>query len=94
MRAERAGWLGVLAVVIIADCIGERTMSDLHQSAAHHPVGRPVLIGSWSVLLAHLFGLIPREYDPIDQGFNWCRLGFRTLPWFSKIMVDQVEQPV
>lgn len=62
-------------MVAVADYLGERTMSDLFLGAARHPVGRPVMIGVWATLTAHLFGLIPRKYDPIDLLFRNVKRG-------------------
>ena len=60
-----AGWVSVAAVVIAAELLDERTMSEAFRMASRHPVGRPVLFSAWAILTAHLFGLIPPRYDPI-----------------------------
>jgi hypothetical protein len=60
-----AGWISVGAVVVLAELLDERTMSEAFEAASRHPVGRPVLFSAWAVLTAHLFGLIPDHYDPI-----------------------------
>lgn len=60
-----AGWVSVAAVVIAAELLDERTMSDAFTAASRHPVGRPVILTAWAVLTAHLFGVLPPERDPI-----------------------------
>lgn len=60
-----AGWVSVGAVVVAAEVIDARTMSEAFRAASRHPVAGPVIAASWGVLTAHLFGVIPDEYDPI-----------------------------
>jgi hypothetical protein len=64
------GWLAVGVLVAVADVTGERTMSDTFRMAARHPVIGPAVIAGWGVLTAHLFGLVPPQYDPIHRGFS------------------------
>jgi hypothetical protein len=59
-----AGWVSVGAVVIAAEIIDARTMSEAFLAGSRHPVAGPVIIASWGILTAHLFGVIPRQYDP------------------------------
>ena len=59
-----AGCVSVGAVVIAADVMDARTMSEAFRAASKHPVAGPVMLASWSVLSAHLFGFIPQQYDP------------------------------
>lgn len=59
-------------VVVIAELLDERTMSEAFEAASRHPVGRPVLFSAWAILTAHLFGLIPDHYDPIT--LLWKRI--------------------
>lgn len=70
MKTDRAGWAGIVVVAVVADALGERTMSDLFRETSHHPVGRPILILTWATLTAHLFGLIPPSRDPIHLFFK------------------------
>ena len=70
MRVKRlspgaAGWVSVGAVVIAAEVIDARTMSEAFHVASRHPVAGPVMAFGWGVLTAHLFGVLPRQYDPI-----------------------------
>lgn len=65
-----AGWVSVGAVVIAAELIDARTMSEAFSAASRHPVGGPVLIASWAILTAHLFGVIPDRYDPVHNLAN------------------------
>lgn len=60
-----AGWVSVGCVVLAAEVIDARTMSEAFHAASRHPVaGVPVAVG-WAVLTGHLFGIIPGKYDPI-----------------------------
>jgi hypothetical protein len=59
------GWVAVGAVVVLAELLDERTMSAAFLAASRHPVGRPVIFAAWGILTAHLFGVLPPEYDPI-----------------------------
>jgi hypothetical protein len=61
-----AGWISVGVVVVVAELLDERTMSEAFEAASRHPVGRPVLFSAWAILTAHLFGLIPDHYDPFN----------------------------
>jgi hypothetical protein len=61
------GWLAVAGVVIAADATGNRTLSELFRTSARHPVAGPFVVVGWGTLTAHLFGLIPPQYDPVHQ---------------------------
>lgn len=60
-----AGWLSVGAVVVAAELMDARTMSEAFSAAVRHPVGGPLIITGWALLSAHLFGVIPEKYDPV-----------------------------
>lgn len=62
-----AGWVSVGAVVVAAEIMDARTMSEAFRMASRHPVGGPVIFASWAVLTAHLFGAIPPKYDPFHR---------------------------
>ena len=66
------GWVALGVLVVVADLTGERTMSDTFRMAARHRVAGPAIIGGWALLTAHLFGLIPPEYDPIHRVFAFA----------------------
>lgn len=59
------GWVAVAAVVVTAELLDEKTMSEAFRAASRHPVYGPVVITAWAILTAHLTGLIPAKYDPI-----------------------------
>lgn len=61
-----AGWVAVSAVVVAAEALDDKTMSEAFRAASKHPVYGPVIFGAWFILTAHLFGFIPRKYDPIS----------------------------
>jgi hypothetical protein len=77
MKAGHTGWAGVFAIVAVADLVGDRTMSEIFRECSRHPVGRPVLIVTWTALTMHLFGLVPADRDPICLASNPARR------WFS-----------
>ena len=62
-----AGWVSVGVVVVMAELLDERTLSEAFEAASKHPVGKPVLFSAWAILTAHLFGIIPDHYDPLDR---------------------------
>lgn len=68
----RNGWIALGATVVIADSICESTMSEAFGRALRHPVAGPLLVGTWAVLTAHLFDLLPTRYDPFHRAA--CRL--------------------
>jgi hypothetical protein len=68
-----AGWVSVGAVVLAAELLDERTMSEAFLAASRHPVGGPVMFTAWAVLTAHLFGVIPVHYDPITLFWKHTR---------------------
>lgn len=63
-----AGWAGILAVAGVFDYFATETLSHAFKRAVHeHPVAT---IGAYSLLTAHLFGLIPEKYDPLSVGLR------------------------
>lgn len=64
------GWVCVGAVVITAELLDSRTMSDAFREASRHPVYGPVVFAGWAILSAHLIGAIPPHYDPINLFWN------------------------
>lgn len=60
------GWIAAGAVVVAAELLDERTMSEAFKAASRHPVYGPVVISAWGILTAHLLGIIPGKYDPIS----------------------------
>jgi hypothetical protein len=61
------GWLAVGAVVVAAELLDSRTMSEAFREASKHPVAGPAVIATWAVLTAHLLGYIPAKYDPFTN---------------------------
>lgn len=70
VRPGDRGWLIAGAVVIAADLIDERTLSDSFREFSRTPYGLAVLIPAWALLTAHLFGIIPEKYDPFYAAFK------------------------
>jgi hypothetical protein len=60
------GWLGLTALVVLWDCVAPETLSAVFLRRRTNPV----TILAWSVLTAHLFGLVPPRYDPILRTFR------------------------
>lgn len=58
------GWIAVGVAVAVAEVADSRTMSSYFHERSRHRVSGPVLAATYGVLGLHLFGLIPREYDP------------------------------
>lgn len=58
------GWLAVGAVVIAAEYLDGRTMSEAFRELSRRRITGPVLIAGWLMLTAHLFGLLPEKTDP------------------------------
>lgn len=66
------GWLLVAWVVITCDLLEQPTLSEAFRDFSRTPAGRPVSIAGWALLTAHLFGLIPRRYDPVHLAFTYA----------------------
>jgi hypothetical protein len=62
-----AGWLSVGAVVVAAELLDTKTMSEAFREASRHPVAGPVVVTTWVVLSAHLLGILPPKYDPFRR---------------------------
>lgn len=65
----RSGW-GLLLVFVVAydtwALLGKhQTLSAEFLDAVQHPKRRWFVIAAWAYLTAHLFGLLPRKYDPL-----------------------------
>jgi hypothetical protein len=61
------GWVALALLVAAADYTGSRTMSDVFRNASRSRIGRPLMILGWGTLTAHLFGIIPSQYDPFHK---------------------------
>lgn len=59
-----AGWACVGAVVLTAELLGTKTLSEAFRATSRHPVYGPVVFTTWAVLTLHLFGALPKRYDP------------------------------
>jgi hypothetical protein len=68
------GWVAIALLVTAADVTGTRTMSEAFRTASQSAVGRPLMIVGWTVLTAHLFGLIPPGRDPINMLWKRCHV--------------------
>ena len=63
------GWVGLVALVILWDCVAPETLSAVFRRRRTNPA----TILAWSALTAHLFGLFPPRYDPILRMFRFVR---------------------
>ena len=77
------GWLATGLVVLAADILDETTLSEAFRGYSRTPSGRIVTSAGWAILTAHLFGLIPPEYDPFV-------LLFSQLPKRRKVVIINV----
>jgi len=69
-----AGWVSVGCVVLAAEVMDARTMSEAFRAASRQRYAGPAIAVAYAVLTGHLFGIIPPKYDPIHN------LAVRTLP--------------
>lgn len=76
------GWVAVAAVVVAAELLDEKTMSEAFRVASRHPVYGPIVLSAWTILTAHLIGVIPVKYDPI------------TLFWAYAILKRKAKVPI
>lgn len=59
------GWVSVAIVVVAAELLDDKTMSEAFKNASRNPVTGPIIFAAYGILTAHLFGAIPARYDPI-----------------------------
>jgi hypothetical protein len=77
-KAGWRGWVAVGLVVLAAEAFDHITMSEVFNDASRKPIGRVITIVSWGTLTAHLFGVIPEQYDPIILFAQYSRIPHRT----------------
>ena len=77
-----SGWAAIAVVVVVAEYKDSRTMSDFFYDVSRHK-GTGLALGIFYLTLgAHLFGIIPRKYDPYHvlagatfakgrEGYGW-----------------------
>jgi hypothetical protein len=66
-RKGEAAW-ATLAVVIVAwdlAAADEQTLSEAFRRCKASPASAAAVAASWAVLTAHLFGVLPRQADPL-----------------------------
>lgn len=63
----KRGWLAVIAIVILAEMLDERTLSDSFLELSRGRKGRVLIGPAWLILTLHLFGVLPPRYDPLHQ---------------------------
>lgn len=64
------GWLATGLVILAVELLDETTLSASFRDFSRTPNGLAVTCAGWSLLTAHLFGVIPDKYDPIVQVFS------------------------
>ena len=64
-KSGGVGWLAITAVVVAWDLLAPETLSTAFRRGAATPAGRAAVIGSWAILTAHLFAVIPQRADPV-----------------------------
>ena len=83
IKAGTRGWLAMAFVALAVDVLDEATLSESFRDYSRTPSGRIVTSASWAILTAHLFGLLPPEYDPFV-------LFFSHLPKRRKVVIVNV----
>lgn len=69
-RTGKAGWLAVAAVIIVWDLLAEdeQTLSEsFRRGWQRHPVSAGAVAVTCSVVLAHLWSLLPVKADPLHM---------------------------
>jgi hypothetical protein len=67
------GWTALAAVVAIADYYGDRSMSDAFKILARDRRTMPLMIGVSIYVNAHLFGVLPDQWDMFNRVRAWVR---------------------
>lgn len=67
IRAGTVGWVGLTAYVAVWDAYAPETLSGAFGRAVLHPKARWPVVALWGLTTAHLFGVLPRRYDPIAR---------------------------
>ena len=70
VKAGTRGWLAMAFVALAVDVLDETTLSESFRDYSRTPSGRVVTSTGWVILTAHLFGLLPPEYDPFVLFFS------------------------
>jgi hypothetical protein len=83
VKAGTRGWLAMALVALAVDVLDETTLSESFRDYSRTPSGRVVTSAGWVVLTAHLFGLLPPEYDPFV-------LFFAHMPKRRKVVIVNV----
>lgn len=63
------GWFILAAYVVAWDALAKETLSCAFLRRRTHPV----IVLAWSGLSAHLFGVLPRRYDPLYLTIRYFR---------------------
>lgn len=73
---HKTGWPGwaVLAVGVLAwDLLAPESMSHAFRRTRQHPASFVAAAVTWTYLTAHLFEIIPRDYDVLDLAVEFHR---------------------
>lgn len=65
LRPSTRGWIGLAVYVAAWDLLAPETLSQGFADAWHHPRRRWQLLAAWAFITAHLFTVLPRQYDPL-----------------------------
>lgn len=67
-RTSRNAWLGLAAYVAAYDtwaiATGRETLSTAFHRASRHPVARWPVVAAVGVTVVHLYGRLPKRFDP------------------------------
>lgn len=65
------GWIGLSAYVLAWDILAPETLSGAVDRALEHKTAKYVAWAVGGVVTAHLFNLIPEEYDLLQQASDF-----------------------
>lgn len=70
LRKGTTGWVALAAGVVAWDLTSDETLTHAFRRAREHPVSFAALIAGWTILTAHLFGVLPARVDPFIVTFH------------------------
>ena len=65
MSPGRKKWASLLAYILLLEALPGDTLTTAHLKAIDDPVKRWPILATHAFIVAHLWGLIPRNYDPL-----------------------------
>ena len=65
MSPGRKKWASLLAYILLLEVLPGDTLTRAHQKAILNPIKRWPILVTHAYIVAHLWDLIPRRYDPL-----------------------------